>query len=657
MLLATLILEREPLRWVELPQVIINWLQSAGVIAALGLFLVFAVRASFSFRRLFQFGGGSVSLGLVRLGAICATLSWILFGALIVFAIGSWLGIKQTQALLPSTVTGFVTIGDLLLALAGGLSLAIVVFPVLRAVVFHSSLRRIGAVARLSVKESIRNRGVAVFGVMGVVFLFADWFIPYKPEAQLRNYVWVLYWTMFVLFLFSAAILGSFSIPNDIKNQTIHTVVTKPISKFEIVLGRFLGYGSLLTVSLFLMGVLSLSYVWRGLTDEARNESFLARVPVYGELGYINTKGESVGREWDYRKYIGGQTAGGGKKQYAVWIFDDLSEVEPRDGDKARFEFGFDIFRLTKGDENKGIFCTFKFADGKSSVADVERQFELRRQERDRRQAEARKQAGGKPVDYAELNPKIEADLLKEFPIFEAGGVEITDYHTLSVDVPFALIKHLRELERPLDAAGRKTPALTVYVNIDPDRGSAAQMLGVAPRDLYILAAEKNFYVNFLKGLVGLWMSTLMVLGVAICCSTYLSGVVSLLCTLFLFLAGFFMPSLEQMANNQGVGGGPAEAFSRIVTRNNMVTPLDESPSASVIQGFDELFRWQLRRILTLIPDASRYDLHPYVANGFDISLSRILFVDCFLPLVGYLLPWFVLAYYLINYREIANPT
>jgi len=333
--------------------------------------------------------------------------------------------------------------------------------------------------------------------------------------------------------------------------------------------------------------------------------------------------------------------------------------VQPREGGKARIEFSFDIFRLTKGDENKGVFCTFKFADGNTQVADLERQFELRRQERDRLLAEARKAAGTKAIDYAELNPKIDAELLKTYPIYEAAGVEVTDYHTLSVDIPYSLVEQLRELDRnqPADAAGRKPPPLQVFVSIDPDRGSAAQMLGVAPRDLYILADEKNFYVNFIKGLVGLWFLTLMVLGVAICCSTYLSGVVSLLCTLFLFLTGFFVPSLQQMANNQTIGGGPAEAFTRIVSRNNMVAPLEESPGVTVIQGFDVVFRWQLRRILTLIPDAARFDLHPYVANGFDISASRILFVDNFLPLLGYLIPWFVLAYYLINYREIANPT
>ncbi len=657
MIFATLILGRDPLQWADVPQSIVYWLQSAGALAALGLFLVFAARASFSFERLFAPWGGRSSAGLVRLAAICTIASWSGFGLLGMMFAAALLGVRRAQVQLPGMIPGGFTFGDLLFAAAGGLALAIVLFPVLRAIFVDMRIGRIWAVARLCIKKTMRDGTIAVFGVIAIIFLFAPWFIPYKAEDQVRNYVWVLYWSMTVLFVLAAAILGSFSLPTDIKNQTIHTVVTKPITKFEIVLGQFLGYGLLLTVSLFLMGTLSLGYIYRGVTDEAKRESFLARVPVFGGLGFINTKGESVGREWGYRSYISGSNTAPGKRQYAVWLFPDLSEIQPRAGGMVRIEFGFDIFRLTKGQENRGINCTFKFSDGKSSAEVIERLIDERRREFDKRKNEAMKKAGG-AVDLIELNPIIEADLIKEFPVYERPGEEVTDYHTQAIDVPYALIERLREIDKENlpDAEGRKPAAMQVLVSIDNDRASAAQMLGVATRDLYILAAERDFYVNFLKGLVGLWFGTLMVLGIAVCCSTYLSGVISLLCTMFLLVAGFFTPSIEQMANNQSIGGGPAEAFSRIVGKNNMVAPLDETPTTAVIRGVDEIFRWMLRRVLTLIPDASRYDLHPYVANGFDISPTKILFADNFLPLVGYLIPWFILAFYLINYREIANP-
>jgi ABC-type transport system involved in multi-copper enzyme maturation permease subunit len=659
MFFATLYLEREPMQWAELPGAALGWLQSAGLVAALAIFLVFAVRSSFRFDLLFTgIGGAKPSKSLVRLGTIATLLAWAGYAALLLLFIGSALGVPAAQDWLPGVNPLMPTVGDLVFAFAGALAIAVVVFPVIRSLAFDVRVARIWAVARLSIKESIRNRAVAIFAVLPILFLFLDWFIPPRPEDQIRNYVLIIYWAMFALFLLTAAVLGAYSLPSEIKSLTIHTVVTKPITKFEIVLGRFLGHGLLLSVSLFGLGLLSLLFISRGLTEEAKNESFVARVPVYGNLGFLNTKGESVGREWDYRRYIAGQNMSGtGKRQYAVWLFDDLSEIEPLENGNVKLQFTFDIFRLTKGDENKGVFCTFKFTDGMTDSATAEAKVELRRQEKDKRLAAARNNAGPK-TDFAELGAKIDAELLKEFPVFERAGVEVTDYHTQTIEVPMALIEKLRQLDqsRAPNAEGLKPPAMVVYVSIDPDRGSAAQMLGVARRDFFVLAAENSFYVNFLKGLVGIWLLTLVVLGVAVCSSTYLSFVVSLLVTVFLLLSGYFRPAIAQLATNQSVGGGPAESFTRLVTRSNAVTPLDESPSTSVIQGIDAGFRWQMRLILAAIPDVGRYDLRPYVANGYDISPSKILLADNVLPTVAYLLPWFVLAFYLINYREIANP-
>ena len=58
------------------------------------------------------------------------------------------------------------------------------------------------------------------------------------------------------------------------------------------------------------MSALSLVYVAREINPEARAESYKARVPVFGDLqiyqGKNMAEGISVGREWDYRKYISG---------------------------------------------------------------------------------------------------------------------------------------------------------------------------------------------------------------------------------------------------------------------------------------------------------------------------------------------------------------
>src|SRR5437764_685047 len=70
-----------------------------------------------------------------------------------------------------------------------------------------------------------------------LVFLFVSLFIDTKPSYQVRTYVHVVFWSMTFLLLFTTVLLASFSIPNDIKQQTIHTIVTKPVERFEVLLG------------------------------------------------------------------------------------------------------------------------------------------------------------------------------------------------------------------------------------------------------------------------------------------------------------------------------------------------------------------------------------------------------------------------------------
>jgi hypothetical protein len=103
--------------------------------------------------------------------------------------------------------------------------------------------RRIWALARLSFKEAIRRRVLWVFLAFLLVFLFPPkWFLPVKPENEVRDSIAVIDYAMFAIMLFAFGLLAAFSIPTDLRTQTMHTIVTKPVERFEIVLGRFLGY-------------------------------------------------------------------------------------------------------------------------------------------------------------------------------------------------------------------------------------------------------------------------------------------------------------------------------------------------------------------------------------------------------------------------------
>src|SRR5438309_765691 len=91
---------------------------------------------------------------------------------------------------------------------------------------FVAWVQNAGGVARVSLKEAVRKRVMLVFAAMALIFLFYHWFVPYKAEDQIRNYVAGVYLSIMILFLLIAGLLGAFSIPSDVKSQVIHTIVT-----------------------------------------------------------------------------------------------------------------------------------------------------------------------------------------------------------------------------------------------------------------------------------------------------------------------------------------------------------------------------------------------------------------------------------------------
>src|SRR5688500_16315058 len=77
-----------------------------------------------------------------------------------------------------------------------------------------------------------------------------------------------------------ALFLSAFGLPHEINNRTIYTVVTKPISAGEIVLGRVVGFAAVGTAMIVAMGLVSYFFVVRGLShDHAIHAADLTDIP------------------------------------------------------------------------------------------------------------------------------------------------------------------------------------------------------------------------------------------------------------------------------------------------------------------------------------------------------------------------------------------
>ena len=132
-----------------------------------------------------------------------------------------------------------------------------------------TSPRRTAAIARLAIKEALRRKVILVtFGIFAATLLFGGWFMNAGSEHPDQIYVNFVLWGTQLLVLLMGMLISAFSLPDDIKNRTIYTVVTKPVRSTEIVFGRIVGFGLLGTALLAAMGIISFFFVWRGLSHD-----------------------------------------------------------------------------------------------------------------------------------------------------------------------------------------------------------------------------------------------------------------------------------------------------------------------------------------------------------------------------------------------------
>ncbi len=133
--------------------------------------------------------------------------------------------------------------------------------------------RRLFSIALLSIHEANRRMWApwVVITVFLLVLAFTHWFLQPPRAAEMgRLYVGTLTLLCSVLLTVMVTILTPLSLPTDIQQQTIYTVVSKPVRRLEMIWGRMIGYMVLVTVLIVLFGGVSLLYLRRTVGDHDR---------------------------------------------------------------------------------------------------------------------------------------------------------------------------------------------------------------------------------------------------------------------------------------------------------------------------------------------------------------------------------------------------
>jgi hypothetical protein len=545
------------------------------------------------------------------------------------------------------------------------------------------SPRRVWAMAKLVLLESWRRRVWVVLILYLLLLLFASQYLSPTTQKPAQTTIgFILSYCTRYLTLIIMLILSVFSIPQDFKNRTIFTVVTKPISMAEYVLGRIGGFVLLGTAMLLFMSIIGYIFLQRTLihTHEL-SEDFRKEIKRNAELPAnerlttlrgqttldnrhqhnveLNLDSEEnwTDYEFGHRHQILSEKNANGETEYKIAVPEDLLQARVQ-------HLGELKFKDRKGlDTDKGVnvgkeWKLRSFIEGASPM-----------------------EAYWKFKNISKTNDNYKDGLLIE------RTIRIFRTEQGKIDEPLAGSMYVRNPDtkvtsQPLRFKAKDTiidsqwvPAEGLYIrNTDGSERKATlfddfvnsageveivikcdaprQYFGMSPRDVYIRDADVSFAWNYIKGVICIWLQMLIVICCGVVFSTFVSAPVALLATagfLFLGLYTQFVGDLvtsqldfEETARGKAYyGGGPVESLYRIVTQTGVTLPLEKTFGVKLMRAVDTPLLWLMRGVNQGVPNFDEYNTLSIVGQGFDIPNALIwslTFKAFFFCLVAFLL-------------------
>lgn len=479
----------------------------------------------------------------------------------------------------------------------------------------HISPRRVWALTRLTMKESVRRKTLMVIVVFGICFLFAGWFLSASRETggavtgeggtsinSVNVYVSFVLTAISYLILPAVFILACWTIPDDIKVRSMHTVVTKPVRRVEVYLGRILGITLVGTGVVLVMGTVGYFWLARSLQPEAAAGQLVARVPVYGKFSFIGPDGQpsqtgiNTGDVWEFRSYIEGNS-----RSRAVW---DFENVVPRGTTKSlRLESNIQVFRTLKGDVGQGVLCQLTFVNPTTNA-----------------------RASYRPIPIKEFRTQV----------LEIDPGQLFNDQNEPVDLFSDLV----------DKGKLRVEAACL---------SRQQYLGMARPDLFIRNQDARFEVGFAKAVFGIWEMMFMLIIIGVTSSCFVKGPVATLLSLTIVIIGLAARSflVDLVDKNQlNALGGPLESSYRIVMHMNPAEELPPGIWTTIAQAIDTVFKQGVTSVRYIFPNFEYFDLAPYIANGYDVPWDAALLPGIAI-ILAYLIPCIIIGLLSLKLREL----
>ena len=541
------------------------------------------------------------------------------------------------------------------------------------------SCRRVWALARLAIQESLRRNVLVVLGLFALIILFAGWFLDPASVNPGKLYLGFMLAATNLLVCLVTLVLSVFSLPADIKAKAIQTVTTKPVRTGEIVLGRFLGFAMVGTALLAVMGVAGWAFVVRSV-GHAHVVADADVQPVRAEDGTISGfEGRtSFDRGHRHRLDLAADGTGttdtvqghrhrvraidrGGATAYEVGPPEGL--LEARRPLRGRLRFLDREGRPSAKGISVGAEWGYRqYIEGGTLAAAIwtfdgvtEREF-----------------PDGLPLEMIVRVFRTYKGIIEKGI---SGSIRVRNPSTGLQSDPFYFTAKETTIDslpipRTLNAtsADGGTRQIDLFADVVADGRveivlqclERAQYYGVAQADFFLRAGDGSFALNYAKSCLGIWFSMLLMTAMGVMFSTFLAGPVALLATLSMAMIGQFREFIAQLFESQVTGdatlvpgGGPIESLYRIVTQTSITLPLDPTPAVQAMKTVDTLLLAPMRLAAGLFPSLSSLGTSNFVADGFDIPFD--LLAANGMETLGYVLAFLVAGSFCLRAREVAS--
>lgn len=471
------------------------------------------------------------------------------------------------------------------------------------------SPKRIWAISVLVFRESVRRKTPLVMAVFGTIFLFAGWFLSNPAQADLLRipiYVTFVLTAISWLILPAVFLLACWGLPDDIKARSLHTIVTKPARRSEILTGRILGVtliGTLIVVCMSGVG-----YIW--LTRAIPSiGAMTTRVPILGLIRFKDREGKdadkgiNVGDINPFRSFIEGNTGA-----VAIWNYKGVTPKVLNSEGKLVVEGKFQAFRTHKGDMRTNVRYQLALVNPETGRRVFDRQRQVQ--------------------EFRDTIVYLDTSLLDE----ENNPVDLMQD-----------IVHNGEL------------IIEVYCR------SGGQFLGMARPDLFIRARDTSFAASFFKAVFTIWLMMVLIIVFAVTVSTAVKGPVASFLTGVIIVLGVFgrnfmldLVALDVDGKTKWKGGGMFESVYRIITHMNPTVEMDKGFWDTVVKYLDFPFTQFAGRSRNVIPDFDCFQMAKYVAKGYDVPWDSGL-LPALMHTLSFLVPCIILGCFVLRSRELES--